>query len=94
MVSGAAWCVAPPLLLAALIGCLLGSLFGMGGVATLFLLIFIIASIVFFAIHIPIAGGVMLSIPVLAVIKTMWSSPIRSSRAGAKPDDEDKDDDD
>lgn len=47
--------------------------------ATLFLLIFTIASIVFFSIGNPIAGGIMLGIPVLAVIKTMWTSPIVGS---------------
>jgi uncharacterized membrane protein len=44
--------------------------------ASLFLLIFTVASIVFFSLGNPIAGGVMLGIPVLAVIRTMWTSTI------------------
>ncbi|SLB51850.1 Predicted membrane protein [Mycobacteroides abscessus subsp. bolletii] len=43
--------------------------------AVFFLLIFTIAAITFFALGNPIAGGVMFSVPVLAVIKTMWSAP-------------------
>jgi uncharacterized membrane protein len=48
--------------------------------AVLFLLIFTISSIVFFSVGNPIAGGCLLSIPVLAVIHTMWSTPIGKSR--------------
>lgn len=52
--------------------------------ATLFLLIFTIASIVFFALGNSIAGGIMLGIPVLGVIKVMWSTtPFRESRERA-----------
>ena len=58
--------------------------------ATLFLLIFTIASITFFAVGNAIAGGVMLGIPVLAVIKTMWSSPIQASRKRTRKDKDDE----
>ncbi|MFD4368973.1 hypothetical protein [Rhodococcus sp. NPDC058521] len=43
--------------------------------ATAFLLIFTIASIVFFAIGNVVAGACFMSIPVLGVIKTMWMGP-------------------
>jgi uncharacterized membrane protein len=46
--------------------------------AALFLPVFTGASIVFFALGKPVAGGILLSVPVLAVIRTMWSSPIGS----------------
>ncbi|MBZ4623107.1 hypothetical protein GBO18_24730 [Mycobacterium avium subsp. hominissuis] len=55
--------------------------------AVVFLLIFTVASIVFFAINNPIAGGALISVPVLAVIKTMWSSPIW--RTKTRKDDKD-----
>lgn len=42
------------------------------GSATFFLTVFFIASVVFFAVGNPIAGGCLLSIPVLGLIKTMW----------------------
>ena len=44
--------------------------------AMLFLLIFTTSSIVFFSLGNPVAGGVMLGIPVLAVIRTMWTPTI------------------
>lgn len=47
--------------------------------ATFFLLVFLVASIVFFAFGNNWAGGCLLSIPVLGVIKTMW--PTRSDDA-------------
>jgi hypothetical protein len=50
------------------------------GLAALFLLVFTVASIVFFAIGNPVAGGILLGVPVLAVIRTMWSSPIGSQQ--------------
>ncbi|WP_457072556.1 hypothetical protein [Mycobacteroides abscessus] len=48
--------------------------------ATIFLLIFTVASIAFFAIGNNVAGSVLLSIPVLGVIRTMWTSAISTFR--------------
>ncbi|BBZ27037.1 hypothetical protein MMAD_13320 [Mycolicibacterium madagascariense] len=52
------------------------------GMATLFLSIFTVASIVFFGIGNSVAGAVMLGIPVLAVIRTMWTPTIAQRRDG------------
>lgn len=58
--------------------------------AVVFLLVFTIASIVFFALDNDVAGGVLLGVPVLAVIKTMWTSPIGKSRTRPAEGDENK----
>ena len=58
--------------------------------ATLFLLVFTVASIVFFSLGNNIAGGILLGVPVLTVIKTMWSSPIGHSRRQPKDEKDEK----
>lgn len=42
--------------------------------ATLFLLVFFVASVVFFAVGNLVAGSVFMSVPVLGLIKIMWPS--------------------
>lgn len=62
--------------------------------AVLFLAVFTIASITFFAIGNPIAGGVFMSVPVIGLLRTMWTSSIGRSHARAgEPTDDDKEDD-
>ncbi|MHC9295309.1 hypothetical protein ACRCUN_22835, partial [Mycobacterium sp. LTG2003] len=60
--------------------------------AVLFLFIFTAASITFFALGNNLAGAILLGIPVLAVIKTMWSTPIGKAQAGSKAEDGQTDD--
>ncbi|ALG85903.1 DUF2335 domain-containing protein [Gordonia phthalatica] len=42
--------------------------------ATFFLLAFFVAAVVFFSVGNNVAGGFLLSIPVLGVVRTMWPS--------------------
>ncbi|SPX87631.1 Uncharacterised protein [Mycobacteroides abscessus] len=56
--------------------------------AALFLLVFTVASIVFFALGNNVAGSVMLSIPVLGVIRTMWTSALSNLREPPKKHDD------
>jgi hypothetical protein len=59
--------------------------------AIVFLLVFTITSIVFFALGNPIAGGVFMSVPVLGLLRTMWTSSIGKSRTrAAEPTDNDQ----
>ncbi len=56
--------------------------------ASLFLLIFTVAAIAFFFRGNQVAGLAMLSLPMLSVIRTMWSSAIRkhAGHAGSTGD--------
>jgi hypothetical protein len=52
--------------------------------ATLFLLIFTVTAIVFFGLGNNIAGGFFLGVPILAVIRTMWTGSLPSVRGKPK----------
>lgn len=57
--------------------------------ATLFLMIFTALAVVFFALGNNIAGGFFLGVPILAVIRTMWTGS--NFHAKQKKPDEDED---